>query len=100
MVRELFAKAFAAAQGRHNFMVLSFFLSGNVLHWFHRLDGTYIGFMSTLMGFVLGRTISADVTTMPPNPPPPPNPPANAPVVQIQTGMVPPPMEPPPAQKG
>lgn len=88
MIRELFKRAFEASQGRHNFLVLSFFVSGNILHWFHRLDGTYIGYMSTLMGFLLGRTVSQDITSMPPTLPPPAALPAPAPFVQIQTAPV------------
>jgi hypothetical protein len=103
MLKNLFDKAFAATQGRHTFFVISFFLSGNILHWFHRLDGVYIGYMATLMSFLLGRTISGDITAMAPAIPPLPALPAAAPVVQIQTGSPasmppPPPMVPPPAQ--
>jgi hypothetical protein len=32
-------------------------VSGNVLHWFHKLDGTYIGYMTALMAFVTGHAI-------------------------------------------
>lgn len=48
---------FAYCQGRHTFFVGAFFVSGNVLHWFHRLDSVYIGFMSALMAFVAGHAI-------------------------------------------
>jgi hypothetical protein len=57
LVAGLFSKTFAACQGRHTFFTIAFFLTGNVMHWFHRLDGTYITFMGTLMGFVLGHSV-------------------------------------------
>jgi len=50
-------KIFVACQGRHTFFTVAFFLSGNVLHWFHKLDGTYIGYMTALMAFVTGHAI-------------------------------------------
>jgi hypothetical protein len=58
---EIVNKAFDACRGRHTFFVGAFFVMGHVAHWLHRLDGTYIGFMSSLMAFVLGRTVSGDV---------------------------------------
>jgi hypothetical protein len=54
----MLSKIFAACQGRHTAFTVSFFIIGNILHWFHKLDGTYIGFMSTLMAFVLGHSVS------------------------------------------
>jgi hypothetical protein len=53
----LFIKVTSALQGRHTSFVAAFFVVGNVLHWLHRLDGTYIAFMSSLMGFVLGHSV-------------------------------------------
>jgi len=50
-------KIFAACQGRHTCFTVAFFVSGNVLHWFHKLDGTYIGYMTALMAFVTGHAI-------------------------------------------
>ena len=50
-------KAFAYMQGRHTAFACAFFVAGNVLHWYHRLDGTYITFMGTLMGMVLGHSV-------------------------------------------
>lgn len=54
-------KVFASLQGRHTAFVTAFFISGHVMHWFHRLDATYIAYMTSLMGFVLGRAISGDI---------------------------------------
>ncbi len=52
----MLAKLFAYLQGRHTAFAIAFFLSGNVLHWYHRLDTSYITFMGTLMGMVLGHS--------------------------------------------
>lgn len=54
-------KLFAFAGGRSTGFLGSFFVAGNVLHYFHRLDGTYIGFMTALMGFVIGHSIKEDL---------------------------------------
>lgn len=43
--------------GRTTLFCSFFFVAGNVFHWLHRLDGTYIGFMGTLMGFVAGHAV-------------------------------------------
>lgn len=31
------------------------------MHVLHRLDGTYIGFMTALMGFVIGHSVKEDL---------------------------------------
>jgi hypothetical protein len=36
------------------------FVTGNVMHALHRLDGTYIAFMGALMEFVLGGSVKED----------------------------------------
>lgn len=54
-------KVFSFLQGRTTGFCVAFFLSGNLLHWFHRLDGTYITFMTALMGFVLGHSVKEDL---------------------------------------
>ncbi len=56
----MFKKLFQACQGRHTALVLGFFFSGNFMHWFHRLDATYISYMIALMSFVLGHSIKED----------------------------------------
>lgn len=50
-----------AVHGRSTFFCLLFFVCGNVLHWFGRLDATYITFMGTLLGFVVGHSIKEDI---------------------------------------
>jgi hypothetical protein len=54
--KELGVKIFSVLQGRHTTFVVFFAIAGNIMHWFHRLDGTYITYMATLMGFVLGHS--------------------------------------------
>lgn len=57
--------AIDAAHGRHTLFAFAFFVTGNVFFWLHRLDGTYIAFMGTLMGFVLGHSIKEDFSDRP-----------------------------------
>jgi len=47
-------------QGRTTSFCAAFFVTGNILHYLHRLDATYIAFMGTLMGFVLGHSVKED----------------------------------------
>ena len=54
-------KVFAFVGGRSTGFLGSFFIVGNVLHYLHRLDGTYIGFMTALLGFVIGHSIKEDL---------------------------------------
>lgn len=49
-LRDLFARF----TGRTTLFCSFFFVTGNILHFLHRLDSTYIAFMGTLMGFVVG----------------------------------------------
>lgn len=60
-LKGLIEGAVNAAHGRHTMFCFGFFIAGNVLHWVHRLDGTYIAFMGTLMGFVLGHSVKEDL---------------------------------------
>lgn len=60
-------KIFKFMQGRHTGFAAAFFLSGTALHAFHRLDSTYISFMATLMGFVLGHSVKEDYFSKPDN---------------------------------
>ncbi len=54
-------KIFSALSGRTTAFSGAFFAVGNVLHWLHRLDGTYISFMGVLMGFIVGHSIKEDL---------------------------------------
>lgn len=55
-------KVFTALSGRTTAFSGAFFVAGNVLHFFHRLDATYISYMGVLMGFVIGHSIKEDLT--------------------------------------
>lgn len=48
-------------QGRHTSAVFGFSLIGTALHWFHRLDGTYITFVGVMMGFITGKSVQDDL---------------------------------------
>lgn len=58
-------KIFAYFQGRHTSFVTFFTAAGTVLHWYHRLDGTYITFMGTILGFVLGHSTKESLLDKP-----------------------------------
>lgn len=47
-------------QGKTTGWLLAFFTIGNVAFFMHRLDATYISFMVTFMGIVLGHSIKED----------------------------------------
>jgi len=51
---------FRSFQGRHTTAVAFFSIVGTIFHWFHRLDSTYITFITVMMGFVLGHSIKED----------------------------------------
>lgn len=46
--------------GRSTTFAAAFFVTGNLMHAFHRLDATYIGFMGTLLGAVIGHSFKED----------------------------------------
>ena len=50
-------KMFNWLQGRSTGFFLGFFAIGNVLHLLHRLDNTYIAWMSALLTFIVGHSI-------------------------------------------
>jgi hypothetical protein len=54
-------RLFDYCQGRHTFFTIAFFISGNAMHWFHRLDGTYIGYMTALMTFIFGHAVQENM---------------------------------------
>jgi hypothetical protein len=56
----MFQKIMCALAGRTTAFCVAFFVTGNVMHALHRLDGTYIAFMGALMGFVLGHSVKED----------------------------------------
>lgn len=54
-------KLFNFAQGRSTAFFIAFFIIGTILHCLHRLDATYITFMATLLGFVVGHSVKEDL---------------------------------------
>ena len=59
----MFKWVFSVLSGRTTAFCGAFFVTGNVMHAMHRLDGTYIAFMGALMGFVIGHSVKEDVFT-------------------------------------
>lgn len=57
----MFRKLLDSLSGRTTAFCAAFFCAGNLMHALHRLDGTYIAFMGTLMGFVLGHSVKEDL---------------------------------------
>ncbi len=53
-------KFFSKLKGRTTTFCVMFFISGNVLQWLHRLDATYIAFMGTLLGAIIGHSVKED----------------------------------------
>jgi len=60
-------KLFSWLSGRTTAFCVGFFICGTVFHWFHRLDSTYITFMTVLMGFVIGHSVKEDLLTPKPD---------------------------------
>jgi hypothetical protein len=56
----MFTKLINSCQGRTTFFCMAFFIVGTLLHLAHRLDATYITFMGTILGFVLGHSVKED----------------------------------------
>ena len=50
-------------QGRTTTFLVGFFVIGNIAHFLHRLDSTYITFMVTFMGLTIGHSVKEDLLT-------------------------------------
>jgi hypothetical protein len=64
-------KVLSITQGRTTAFFIAFFVSGHAMALLGKLTPTYIGFMGTLGGLVLGHSIKEDVVaarTVPPAP--------------------------------
>ena len=59
-LKQKLASAIDAASGRTTLFAIAFFFTGNVFHYFHRLDANYIAFMSALLTLVLGHSVKED----------------------------------------
>ena len=53
----MFKKLVEYMQGRHTLFAAFFAIAGVVLQWFHHLDATFVAYMTSLMGMVLGHSI-------------------------------------------
>lgn len=60
-VRDLADRAIRITRGRTTAFFVAFFVSGHVMAVLGKLTPTYIGFMGTLGGLVLGHSIKEDV---------------------------------------
>ena len=56
----MFQKLMSALAGRTTAFCAAFFVGGHVMHVLHRLDGTYITFMVSLMGVVVAHSVKED----------------------------------------
>lgn len=53
-------KLFALCQGRHTFFAGAFSVVGTAMAWYHKLDSTYVTFVTVMMGFILGHSAKED----------------------------------------
>jgi len=60
-----FGKIVDAVRGRTTFFIVLFTIAGHAMAWFHRLTPEYVGFMATIMSFVLGHSIKCDYFAQP-----------------------------------
>lgn len=70
-MENLAGKVIAITRGRTTAFFIAFFLSGHAMALFGKLTPTYIGFMGTLGGLVLGHSIKEDMMAGRNGPPPP-----------------------------
>jgi hypothetical protein len=66
-------KVLSITQGKTTAFFIAFFVAGHVMALLGKLTPTYVGFMGTLGGLVLGHSIKEDVVaarTVPPATPP------------------------------
>lgn len=66
MISKGIARCFKALQGRHTFFAAAFATFGSILAWYHRLDSTYVSFVTVMMGFILGHSVKEDYFHLPP----------------------------------
>ncbi len=60
-LRDLAQRVLQITHGRTTAFFILFFLAGHVLAWAGKLTPTYVGFMGTLGGLVLGHSIKEDI---------------------------------------
>lgn len=64
-MREKFKELMNRLTARTTLFCGAFFVSGHILHLMHRLDATYITFMGTLLGFIVGHSVSENLKPPP-----------------------------------
>lgn len=70
-IRSFAQKVLAITHGRTTAFFIAFFFAGHAMALLGKLTPTYIGFMGTLGGLVLGHSIKEDVVAGIYGPPPP-----------------------------
>lgn len=60
-LKNLPGKLVQFAQGRSTAFFIAFFIAGHVMAWFGKLTPTYVAYLGTLGGLVLGHSIKEDV---------------------------------------
>lgn len=55
-----FTKLTTWLQGRTTAFIIFFTITGTTFQFFHRLDSTFISFVTVIMGFVLGHSVKED----------------------------------------
>lgn len=53
-------RVFSWLQGRSTAFFIAFFVSGTTLQVLHKLDMTYVAFMGTLLGAIVGHSVKED----------------------------------------
>lgn len=56
----MFNKLTQFCQGRHTTFAILFSIVGSVFQWFHKLDATYVSFVTVMMGYILGHSVKED----------------------------------------
>lgn len=59
-LRDSVHKVLQLTQGRTTAFFIAFFITGNLFQIFHALTPTYVGFMGTLGGLVIGHSFKED----------------------------------------
>ena len=57
----MFNKVTNWLKGRTTTFLCGFFVAGHVLQALHKLDATYIAYMTAFMGFVLGHSVKEGI---------------------------------------
>jgi hypothetical protein len=60
-----FGKLVKHFQGKTTLFGVAFFISGHIMHWYGKLNTTYIGYMVALMSAVIGKSIKDDYFAKP-----------------------------------